>query len=278
MIGDLHNHSFFSDGESSPEDLVLKAVEMDLDCLALTDHDGIGGLERAAVKALEFSELSFLPGTELTLEYKTREVHLLWYGLDYHSDEIKDFFRKLRKQDTQRVKRIIKRVNQAGYDLDYEEMLNEGAYVGGGAIVYFTLMRNGLKDYTEEDWRKYESIYAKASKEDRKIFPLMSLKEGVDLVHKFGGIAVLAHPFWPGSFFNLKELDNILEELPLDGVEIFHPDNLKIPEQISELLDFCSRNQLLVTGGSDNHRPSVNSKMGEVLVEGEFLEQLLKRI
>ena len=37
--GDLHLHTFFSDGTYSPEELVGQAQHQELDVLALTDHD-----------------------------------------------------------------------------------------------------------------------------------------------------------------------------------------------------------------------------------------------
>ena len=44
---DLHVHSNFSDGTCTPEEIVNLAIEKNLAAIALTDHDGIGGIERA---------------------------------------------------------------------------------------------------------------------------------------------------------------------------------------------------------------------------------------
>ena len=66
---ELHVHSHFSflDGASSPEELVLEAVRLDLNALALTDHGGLYGVVRFAECAREVG----LPtdfGAELTVD------------------------------------------------------------------------------------------------------------------------------------------------------------------------------------------------------------------
>ncbi|MFZ1439740.1 MAG: PHP domain-containing protein, partial [Candidatus Microthrix subdominans] len=52
---ELHAHSHFSflDGASSPEELVDEAVALELDALALTDHNGFYGVVRFAEAARE---------------------------------------------------------------------------------------------------------------------------------------------------------------------------------------------------------------------------------
>lgn len=65
---ELHCHSSYSflDGASSPEDLVIRAVELGLSGLALTDHDGLYGVVRMA-EAAEACGLSTIIGSELSI-------------------------------------------------------------------------------------------------------------------------------------------------------------------------------------------------------------------
>jgi error-prone DNA polymerase len=65
---ELHCHSSFSflDGASSPEELVAEAVRLELEVLALTDHDGCYGVVRFAEAARE-SGLRTVFGAELSL-------------------------------------------------------------------------------------------------------------------------------------------------------------------------------------------------------------------
>ena len=65
---ELHCHSSYSflDGASNPEDLVIRAVELGLSGLALTDHDGLYGVVRMA-EAAEACGLSTIIGSELSI-------------------------------------------------------------------------------------------------------------------------------------------------------------------------------------------------------------------
>ena len=50
---DLHSHSTISDGSERPELVVRKAAANGVRTLALTDHDGTGGLGEAQTAARE---------------------------------------------------------------------------------------------------------------------------------------------------------------------------------------------------------------------------------
>ena len=78
------------------------------------------------------------------------------------------------------------------------------------------------------------------------------------LIHDMGGIAVLAHPYQ-----YKKEMSRVLNGVKdyVDGVECYHPSSLE-PEQNQLLLDFCKKNNLMITGGSDSHNIDPNSAKG----------------
>jgi error-prone DNA polymerase len=65
---ELHCHSNFSflDGASHPEELVEEAARLELDAIALTDHDGMYGVVRFAEAARELG-IDTVFGTELSL-------------------------------------------------------------------------------------------------------------------------------------------------------------------------------------------------------------------
>jgi error-prone DNA polymerase len=65
---ELHCHSNFSflDGASHPEELVQEAARLELDALAITDHDGMYGVVRFAEAARELGVRTVF-GTELSL-------------------------------------------------------------------------------------------------------------------------------------------------------------------------------------------------------------------
>ncbi|MBO0692514.1 MAG: PHP domain-containing protein, partial [Acidimicrobiaceae bacterium] len=71
---ELHCHSNFSflDGASHPEELVAEAVQLGLDALAITDHDGLYGVVRFAEAAREVG-LPTIFGAELSLGLTRRQ-------------------------------------------------------------------------------------------------------------------------------------------------------------------------------------------------------------
>src|SRR5690348_14569731 len=73
-FAELHSHSAFSllDGAALPEALVLRAKELGLAALALTDHDELGGAVRFASAAREL-EIAGIIGAELTVTVPSRD-------------------------------------------------------------------------------------------------------------------------------------------------------------------------------------------------------------
>jgi len=65
MKADLHIHSNFSDGISSPQEIVKAAIEKGIDCICITDHQEIKG----AIEAMRFGfdkDILVIPGIEIT--------------------------------------------------------------------------------------------------------------------------------------------------------------------------------------------------------------------
>lgn len=73
MVYDFHSHTSLSDGSLSPIELIRRAQVMDYKAIALTDHAGIGYLERIIREVAEDCalarahwEILAIPGVELT--------------------------------------------------------------------------------------------------------------------------------------------------------------------------------------------------------------------
>jgi predicted metal-dependent phosphoesterase TrpH len=79
----------------------------------------------------------------------------------------------------------------------------------------------------------------------------MMPEEAITLLHQVGGVAVMAHPaLVPGYEAMIRER---LVPAGLDGLEVVHPKN---PEDVRlTLRGLARRYDLVMTGGSDFHRP-----------------------
>ena len=95
---DLHVHSLFSGATCTPEELVDKASAQGLVAFALTDHDTVGGVDRALAAAKD-KHLQVIPGVELSCEYqitptRSKEIHILGYNIDWKQKELLDIAEK----------------------------------------------------------------------------------------------------------------------------------------------------------------------------------------
>lgn len=80
MKSDLHIHTSFSrDGFSSPRNIVKAALEADMDCIAVTDHNTVQGAKEAHAAALDHP-LLVVPGIEIS----SKSGHIL--GLNIKRD------------------------------------------------------------------------------------------------------------------------------------------------------------------------------------------------
>jgi hypothetical protein len=78
--GELHCHTYHSDGDSSPAEVIAAAEALGLDFLAITDHNSIGHL--ADLAALGPQKVVLIPGCEVT----TYKGHWNIWGLDAWND------------------------------------------------------------------------------------------------------------------------------------------------------------------------------------------------
>lgn len=77
--GELHCHSQHSDGEASVEDIILAALALNLDFLAITDHNDLTHHARmAAYVAANHPPITLIPGCEMT----TYHGHWNAWGID----------------------------------------------------------------------------------------------------------------------------------------------------------------------------------------------------
>jgi predicted metal-dependent phosphoesterase TrpH len=78
---DLHCHSVVSDGTLQPEALAARAKANGVELWALTDHDEIGGQQRARDAASALG-LDYLSGVEISVSFAGTTVHIVGLGFD----------------------------------------------------------------------------------------------------------------------------------------------------------------------------------------------------
>ena len=85
---DLHMHSTVSDGTDSPAELLRRVRELGLGLFSLTDHDAVSGCREIA-SLLRPGDPLFLTGVEFSCRDEEGRYHILGYGSDPDSPDIK---------------------------------------------------------------------------------------------------------------------------------------------------------------------------------------------
>ena len=254
MAADLHLHTHFSDGTFSPEELVKRAVHSGLTTLALTDHDTVEGCARMAA-ACAAVHIEFWGGTELTAELAGTELHVLAYGFDPRPARMLQAMARLQAARQDRIHEMVQRVNTLNVAIRAEEVFAlANCHSPGRPHVARALVERGICSSVDEAFARFLKKGRPAWAPKAKV----AVDEAIRLVHRAGGLAVLAHP-------GLNQADPylpVLIEAGLDGLECFHTKHT--PSATNRYLALAQEHQLLVTGGSDCHgmakgRPLIGS-------------------
>ncbi len=86
----------------------------------------------------------------------------------------------------------------------------------------------------------------------------------IDIIHRSGGLAFLAHPFEYRIEDTIKFLDDLMKKNELDGIECFHPSANENATNI--LVEYAKKNNLYISGGSDYHgskKPNIEIGTGD---------------
>ena len=242
---DLHIHSTASDGRLSPADVVRKAAKHGLSVIAITDHDTIDGIASALITAKGFRGLKVIPGIELSTDVPQGEVHVLGYFIDYTDHEFQAILEGLRNSRLKRAQGMVAKLKNLGIHIDWErvqEIAGEGSI--GRPHIAQAMLEKGYISSLKEAFDKYISRDGPAYVEREKMTPV----EAVELILKFNGLPVLAHPFTSN---NTKTLVAELKIAGLVGIETYYDGYTA--DEISELVSLANRYNLITTGGSDYH-------------------------
>lgn len=153
MKCDLHCHSYYSDGEWSPTEIIDFACENDC-VVALTDHNTTKGLTEF-LAAAEQKGLEAVAGVEFSSEYKGKEIHILGLFIDScYFDYIEKMSEGYKKKKTESNIELIKKLNAAGYDISFEKLQKES--VGGSfnrAAIAAEMVKKGYVASPDEAFR-----------------------------------------------------------------------------------------------------------------------------
>lgn len=268
---DLHSHSSVSDGSERPEIVVRKAAAAGVRHLALTDHDGTGGLDEAKSAAKD-AGIELIPGIELSAEEGN---HILGYFLSYDDPTLQATLARLQEGREGRAHEILQVLDRHGMHLDFTRVKRIADGAIGRPHVARALLEAGYVRSVEEAFELWLGNGKLAYVPSEKLPP----EEAIGMVRRAGGVASWAHPDWPEGAIRYRPTEETLRRLVdagLGGIETYYYEHT--PEAVQRFQGLARQYGLIPTGGSDYHGPEVRDvELGTVTVPEETVERLRER-
>ena len=191
LNADLHCHSVVSDGTLTPEALAARAKANGVQLWALTDHDEVGGQERAIASAKALN-MKYLTGVEISITFAGKTVHIVGLGFDHTNTDLVQGLRNTRGGRAERAKEMSDGLAKVGIHGAFEGALK---YAGNHELISRThfarfLVESGVCKDTSEVFRKYLTENKPGFVPHR----WASLENAVNWITGAGGVAVIAHP------------------------------------------------------------------------------------
>jgi 3',5'-nucleoside bisphosphate phosphatase len=252
LNADLHCHSVVSDGTLTPEQLAARAKANGVELWALTDHDEVGGQDRA-LAAAQANGMKYLTGVEISITFANKTVHIVGLGFDAHDEQLQKGLRQTRGGRGERAKEMSEGLAKVGIHGAYEGALK---YAGNHELISRThfarfLVETGACQDTNEVFRRFLTEGNPGFVPHR----WASLKDAVQWIVQAKGMAVIAHParygFTPNEEFALfTEFKNHGGQ----GVEVVTGSH-SVAEYVT-YADTAKEFDLFASRGSDFHSPS----------------------
>tara|TARA_X000000368_G_scaffold149444_1_gene117929 strand:- start:883 stop:1761 length:879 start_codon:yes stop_codon:yes gene_type:complete len=269
MSIDLHLHSENSDGTDSPETIIEKAIEIQLEAISITDHEYL-------TKVPVSQHIEIISGVEVSVSWEKLEksnpfagIHLLLYFVKEESP-VDTFLENIRKLKNIRNVEIIENLQNEGLDVNKSELGEFKTKVPGRPHIASLLKDKGYVDSINDAFIKY--LGNGKIGDSRSHQP--DIEKIISLSQESKCLVFLAHPhtLMSNDKFSKKEnwvnddfyeLVKKLSEFGINGLETTYSSYSKnISNQISEV---AKKLNLLECGGSDYHgdiKPNINLGFG----------------
>lgn len=261
LNADLHCHSNVSDGTLSPEAVAERAADNGVKLWSLTDHDEVGGQHRARAAASRLG-MAYLPGTEISVTFADKTVHIVGLGFDPDDAQLLQGLAETRNGRERRARDIAAELEKAGIPDAFEGALR---FVGNPDLISRThfaryIVEIGVCADPHEVFKRYLA-------DDKPGFVphrWARLADAVQWVTAAGGVAVIAHP---GRYdFTPNEEFALFSEFKAHGgrgVEVVTGSHTVA--EYAKYADMAVEFDLLASRGSDFHSPAESrTDLGEL--------------
>lgn len=259
---DLHTHTKYSDGTWSLKELLTNAEKNKVDILAITDHDCVKAhLELKEINPKDYFSGKIIAGAEFNCVFNNAKIELLGYNFDVYKmdDWINNVYEKEKKapnlmEEFNLLMSACHKNKVKVDDIDYNETM-------GWPIdfIYESIKKypENKKLFSDKEWNDIDHFFRCCT--CNTDFPLYidfsyqtpNAKLVSDEIRKLGGKVFVAHLFTYPLRDYVKYLDELVKYNIIDGIEVYY--SKFNDEQIKFLEDYCDKNNLLMSAGSDCH-------------------------
>ena len=257
-IIDLHTHTNFSDVELHPLELIRLAIEKRIGILGITDHDTLEGIKKVNKQnpLIVDSGIKIINGIELSAKVQKGRMHILGYDIDTNDVNLNNKMSELKDNSINSVLSIMEQIKR-DYGIifryeDIKELVNSNHNLGRPDLAKLCV-KYGYATSIQDAFDKY---LIDAHNKTRSTGKGLPYEECIELILKSKGIPVLAHP--KSLELSEKEFLILLKEMiniGLKGIEVYHSSHTE--EEIKYYLEIANKYNLLISGGSDYHGPTI---------------------
>ncbi|MES2204783.1 MAG: PHP domain-containing protein [Pseudomonadota bacterium] len=270
---DLHAHTYYSDGVLSPTELVQRAIEKQVDILALTDHDTVMGIDEA-ILAAQSHAIRIIPGIEVSCLWREQTIHMIGLNVNILHQPLRDKLNGVMHARQNRAEQITKKLIKFGIPgveegiaryvkgvpgrLHFARYLVSRGYALAPGKAFKQFMARGKPGYVKSEW--------------------MSLADAAQMIRDAGGLPVIAHP--RRYDLTIKKTTTMFEEFKAaggEGIEVATTNQNKSDQML--MANLAKQLDLAMSIGSDFHEPCAYNELGKanflVPIEGRLISDML---
>lgn len=276
---DMHMHTTYSDGDKSLEYVLKKCEEKKLEVISITDHNTCLQYKDELLINNKIFSGKIIIGSELMANLPDgKRIEILAYNIK-HPEIIDEWSRKYFNED------VLRREQEDAKRILLEACDKNGIIYDMSKVKIDVLATDYITVYIVQEILRHKENYEKLGElaESVSVFIRKGLmnpdsdyctintgvdkpmyEDVVDVIHKAGALAFLAHPFEYRFEDTIGFINELRKKANLDGIECFHP-SAESENKIEILLEYARKNNLYISGGSDFHgdkKPNIDIGVG----------------
>jgi len=278
---DLHLHTTYSDGAWTPGQLLDTLVSEQFGLAAITDHDRADTVAALQELALDCHQ-PLLAAAEMTTLWKNElagidemsgldnMTDLLCFGFDPPPSALNDLAQDLLRRQRENTREVYENLQRKGYTFsespdELAALLEQPSPQQPHALAALV---------KKHGYGTGEPSVGRIVLEAGCMFAMNDLAAVVEAAHQSGAVCLIAHPGHADGFvtYDVQMLDKLRQDIPIDGLEVYQPKHS--PDQTTMYLEYAQQHHLLISAGSDSHKP----EKPPIKYRAELSQTLLERL